>query len=236
MPPAITDTLLLIEDEDLLGEELTRHLRREGWEVACARTIVEARRLLVDKAIDPLVVLSDMSLPDGNALDLLEGVKGRAPHGEWVFLTGYGTISDSVRGVRLGAYDFLEKPCDLERLDLVVASAARSARAQRRIREQSAEQNRRYALEAFVGRSAAARRVRDLLARLAEVPFSGCCSRARPGPAKGSPPGSSTTAASAETVRSSRSTARRCRASSSSRSSSATRRAPSPGRRVAGAA
>jgi len=185
MRSAIIDTLLLIEDEDLLGEELTRHLRREGWEVARSRTIAEARRLIVDKAVDPLVVLSDMSLPDGNALDLLEAVKGRAAHGEWVFLTGYGTISDSVRGVRLGAYDFLEKPCDLERLDLVVAGAARSARAQRRIREQSAEQNRRYACEAFVGKSAAARRVRELLAKVAEVPFTAVLLAGETGTGKG---------------------------------------------------
>ena len=185
MPSAVTDTLLLIEDEDLLGGELTRHLRREGWEVARARTIVHARRLLVDEAIDPLVVLSDMSLPDGSALDLFEAVRGRAAQGEWVFLTGYGTISDSVRGVRLGAYDFLEKPCDLERLDLVVAGAARGARAQRRLREQSTEQNRRYPIEAFVGKSPAARRVRGLLARLAEVPLSAVLLAGETGSGKG---------------------------------------------------
>src|SRR5262245_59233075 len=185
MPSTVTDTLLLIEDEDLLGEELTRHLRREGWEVARARTIVAARRLLVDEAIDPLVVLSDMSLPDGNALDLFEGVRRHAAHGEWVFLTGYGTISDSVRGVRLGAYDFLEKPCDLERLDLVIAGAARSARAQRRLRQQSTEQNRRYPAEAFIGRSAAASAVRGLLARLAAAPFSAVLLAGETGTGKG---------------------------------------------------
>ena len=81
MPSRSTDTLLLIEDEELLGEELTRHLRREGWEVARARTIADAKRLLVDRAIDPLVVLSDMSLPDGNALDLLEALTGHAARG-----------------------------------------------------------------------------------------------------------------------------------------------------------
>src|SRR5262245_31752024 len=167
------DTLLLIEDEDLLGGELSRHFRREGWEVARVGTLAEARRLLLEKTLDPLVVLSDMSLPDGNALDLLEAARGHAAAGsEWVFLTGYGTISDSVRGLRLGAFDFLEKPCDLERLDLVIAAAARSARAQARLREQSAAQNRRYAPEAFVGKSAAAQRVRDLLQKLAQVPFS----------------------------------------------------------------
>ena len=167
-----TDTLLLIEDEELLGEELTRHLRREGWEVTRAHTVADARRLLVDRAIDPLVVLSDMSLPDGNALDLLESLKNHAAHCEWVFLTGYGTISDSVRGLRLGAFDFLEKPCDPGRLDLVIGGAARSARAHRRLREQSAAQNRQYTLDAYVGTSAAARAVRDLLAKLASVPFS----------------------------------------------------------------
>jgi DNA-binding NtrC family response regulator len=185
MSSAVTDTLLLVEDEDLLGEELARHLRRGGWEIMRARNLAEARRLLVDKAIDPLVVLSDMSLPDGNALDLLEAMKGRAEFGEWVFLTGYGTISDSVRGVRLGAYDFLEKPCDLDRLDLVVTGAARSARAQRRLREESAAQNRRYPLEAFVGGSAAARRVRELLAKLAEVPFSAMMLAGETGSGKG---------------------------------------------------
>ena len=185
MSAALTDTLLLIEDEELLGDELARHLRREGWEVARARTIADAKRLLVDRAVDPLVVLSDMSLPDGNALDLLEGIRGHAAQGEWIFLTGYGTIGDSVRGVRLGAYDFLEKPCELERLDLVVAGAARSARAQRRLREQNAAQNRRYTTEAFIGKSEAARRVREMLARLAGVPFSAVLIAGETGTGKG---------------------------------------------------
>ena len=55
---------------------------------------------------------------------------------EWLFLTGYGNAPDSVRALRLGAYDFLEKPCDLDRLDLLVASALRSAAIQRRVADQ----------------------------------------------------------------------------------------------------
>jgi two-component system response regulator AtoC len=173
--PAINkmaDTLLLLEDEVLLGGELARHYQREGWEVVQARSLAEASRHLLERSIDPLVVLSDMSLPDGNALDLLEKVRAQSLVGEWVFLTGYGSISDSVRGLRLGAYDFLEKPCDQERLDLVIAGAARSARAQRRLNEQGVEQNRRYAPQAFVGESRAARAVREMLTKLAQVPFS----------------------------------------------------------------
>jgi two-component system response regulator AtoC len=180
----VPDTLLVIEDEDLLGNELVRHYRQEGWDVARADSVAAARRL-VSSGFDPLVVLSDMSLPDGNALDLLEALRGQSAGGEWILLTGYGTIPDSVRALRLGAYDFLEKPCTTERLDLVVAGAARSSRAQRRLREQAAQQNRRYTPDAFVGSSPATSRLRELLGKLASVPFSALVIGGETGTGKG---------------------------------------------------
>jgi two-component system response regulator AtoC len=180
------DTLLVIEDEALLGDELVRHFRREGWEVVRAAALGEAEELLGAQGLAPLVVLSDMSLPDGNALDLLEKLRGAGPvSSEWILLTGYGTIPDSVRALRLGAFEFLEKPCEIERLDLVVAGAARSARAQRRLREQSAEEHRRYGPEAFLGTSGRTRQVRDLLDRLSRVPFSALVIGGETGTGKG---------------------------------------------------
>jgi two-component system response regulator AtoC len=168
----MSDTLLLIEDEALLSAELARHFRREGFEVITAGTLAEAKRLLVQDEVQPLVVISDMSLPDGNALDLLEAIRSEAMGGEWLFLTAYGGVADSVRALRLGAYDFLEKPCELDRLNLIVSGAARSARAQRQLRERAAAENRRFTPAAFVGRSAVARSVRELLTKLARAPFS----------------------------------------------------------------
>jgi len=168
----MSDTLLLIEDEALLRGELARHFQREGFEVLTAGTLAEAKRLLVQDEAQPLVVISDMSLPDGNALDLLDAMRSEAKNGEWLFLTAYGGVADSVRALRLGAYDFLEKPCDLDRLNLVVNGAVRSARAQRQLREHAAAENRRFTPAAFVGRSEAARSVRDLLTKLSRAPFS----------------------------------------------------------------
>src|SRR5262245_9210557 len=179
------DTLLLIEDEPLLSGELVRHFRREGFEVLAAGTLADAKRLIVQDDVQPLVVISDMSLPDGNALDLLEAIRSEVKGGEWLFLTGYGGVADSVRALRLGAYDFLEKPCELERLDLVVAGALRSARAQRQLREQAAAENRRHKPAAFVGRSDAARAVRELLAKLAPAPFSSLLLTGETGTGKG---------------------------------------------------
>jgi two-component system response regulator AtoC len=181
----MADTLLIIEDEELLGNELARHYRHEGWEVVLARNLAAAKRALIEQKLEPLVVLSDMNLPDGNALDLLERVREEKLAGEWILLTGYGNVPDSVRALRLGAVDFLEKPCDLERLDLVVAGAARSARAQRRLREVAASGSRKYPVASFLGRSPAAQTVREMLAKLIQVPFSAVVIGGETGTGKG---------------------------------------------------
>ncbi|MDX2167404.1 MAG: sigma-54 dependent transcriptional regulator [Deltaproteobacteria bacterium] len=181
----MSDALLLIEDETLLGTELARHFRRGGWEVTHAADLATARRALVDDELAPLVVVSDMQLPDGNALDLLAEVRDRRGSGEWIFLTGYGSVADSVRALRLGAYDFLEKPCDQKRLDLIVAGAARSARAQRQLVERAHQQQPSYTPDAFVGRSPAAAQVRAVLTKLCGVPFSALVIGGETGTGKG---------------------------------------------------
>ncbi|MDO9104647.1 MAG: sigma-54 dependent transcriptional regulator [Methylovulum sp.] len=179
------ETLLIIEDEKLLGSELCRHYRQLGWEVVLTSNLAEAKALLLKKNIEPLLILSDMNLPDGNALDFMEAMKKHAGYAEWLFLTGYGSVPDSVRALRLGAYDFLEKPCDLERLDLVVASASRSAAIQRRVIDQTKQGHRRYSPEAFVGHSLQAQGIRQLLAKLTQVPFSALIIGGESGTGKG---------------------------------------------------
>jgi two-component system response regulator AtoC len=179
------ETLLIVEDEKLLGSELSLHYRKAGWEVVLAATLAEAEDWLVKKNLAPLLILSDLNLPDGNALDLMEKIKKQTGHAEWLFLTGYGSVPDSVRAVRLGAYDFLEKPCDLDRLDLVVASAARSASVVRQVREQASARHKRYSPNAYVGRSRQAEDVRQLLQRLTEVPFSALIIGGESGTGKG---------------------------------------------------
>ena len=181
----MADTLLIIEDEDVLGSELARYYDGHGWEVVRARTAADARTVLLSENLEPLVILSDMALPDGNALDVLEEARSQSRGGEWVLLTAYGSVSDSVRALRLGAYDFLEKPCTQERLDLVIAGAARSSRAQRRLHDQAAQRNQQYTPDALVGSSHTTEEVRALLRKLAEVPFSALVIGGETGTGKG---------------------------------------------------
>lgn len=179
------DNLLLIEDEPLLGAELKEDFAEQGWDTTLATSLAEAKRLLFDRGLEPLVVVSDMNLPDGSALDLLEQVRTKGLPGEWIFLTAYGSVPDSVRALKLGAYDFLEKPSEPERLALVLAGAARSAQAQRRLSDAARTLRSRYTPDAFLGHSTVAQQTRDLLGRLAQVPFSALVITGETGAGKG---------------------------------------------------
>lgn len=181
----MTNTLLIIEDETLLASELARYFGKGGWEVSIAHSLQQAEQFLGGQSLDPLVVLSDMNLPDGNALDLLEKLKPEISSSEWVFLTGYGSVADSVRAVRLGAYDFIEKPCSLDRLNLLVEGAARSARAQRRLEQQTASQNHQYSIDSLIGSSPAMSQLRAMLKQIANVPFSSLIVSGETGTGKG---------------------------------------------------
>ncbi|MDD2738759.1 MAG: sigma-54 dependent transcriptional regulator [Methylomonas lenta] len=179
------NTLLIIEDEALLGAELARFFRKVDWEVNVVDSLQQAEKLLRDQNLDPLVVLSDMNLPDGNALDFLERLKPDIDSSEWIFLTGYGSVADSVRAVRLGAYDFIEKPCSLDRLNLLVEGAARSARAQRRVQSQTASQNIQYSIDSLIGESPSMQSLRSMLRQVVNVPFSSLIVSGETGTGKG---------------------------------------------------
>lgn len=181
----MNNTLLIIEDEPLLGKELSRRFKGYGFEVTLCPSIQQARDTLLLRQLEPLVVISDMNLPDGNGLDFLEEVRERLGSSEWVFLTAYGSVPESVRALQLGACDFLEKPCDLERLDLVVNSAKRSALAQQRLRVQQHQHTQRYSVDSFLGSSPQAQQTRHMLHRLTEVPFSSLIISGESGSGKG---------------------------------------------------
>ncbi|MDH3326699.1 MAG: sigma-54 dependent transcriptional regulator [Gammaproteobacteria bacterium] len=193
----MSDSLLIIEDERLLGSELSRRFTRQGFNVVLTTSIEQAKDQLLNKKLEPLVIISDMNLPDGNGLDLLAEIVRKTAKdlnneinkttaaSEWLFLTAYGSVSESVRALQLGAYDFLEKPCDPGRLDLVVSSAQRSALAQRRLQEQHNIYTQRYSPDAFIGSSQLAQQTRDMLKRLSEVSFSSLIISGESGTGKG---------------------------------------------------
>lgn len=181
----MNNTLLIIEDEILLGNELARRFEQQGYHVSLTRNIEQAKNELLDNKREPLIIISDMNLPDGNGLDLMAEINVKLAASEWVFLTGYGSVAESVRALQLGACDFLEKPCNPARLDLVIAGAKRSALAQRRLQEQANVYTERYSPNAFLGTSSAAEQTRKMLTRLSQISFSSIIISGESGTGKG---------------------------------------------------
>ena len=115
-------TLLLIEDDPIMGESLMQRFQLEGFEVAWCRRLSE-----VDvQPVEPwAAVVSDVRLPDGLATEWVAQLASEVRAVPWFFLTGYGSVNDAVAAIRAGARDYLTKPFDIERLvSLVQACVA----------------------------------------------------------------------------------------------------------------
>lgn len=113
--------ILIIDDEKNIRISLTGILEDEGYEVESCGSAVEAEKCLEDA--DPDLVLLDVKLPDGNGIDILARIKKIMPFIPVVMISGNSSISDAVRAIKLGAFDFLEKPLSLPKVKITVKKA-----------------------------------------------------------------------------------------------------------------
>ena len=100
-------TVLIIDDEDKLRTLLARILQSEGFDVIEAADCRTGLKKLEQHAID--TVLSDVKLPDGNGVDLVQKIKASYPAVEVILLTAYGNITDGVQAMKNGAFDYIVK-------------------------------------------------------------------------------------------------------------------------------
>jgi len=113
--------LLIVEDRDSLRRMLERALGEEGYEVAAAADGRAAIRLVEERPFD--LVLTDLKLPDVSGLEVLAASRSAQPRVPVLVLTGYGTVGTAVEAMKLGAYDFLEKPLEIDDLSRLIERA-----------------------------------------------------------------------------------------------------------------
>ncbi|MFY9551055.1 MAG: sigma-54 dependent transcriptional regulator [Thermoanaerobaculia bacterium] len=113
--------ILVVDDEQAIQETLAAILADEGYAVAAAATGEEGLRRLREEPFD--LVLLDVWLKDRDGLSVLEAAADRVREVPVVMISGHGNVETAVRAVRLGAYDFLEKPLSLERVILTAQKA-----------------------------------------------------------------------------------------------------------------
>lgn len=106
-------SVLLIEDDPIMGESLVQRLELEGLSVRWCRRLDEAEGQVM---LGHAAVISDVRLPDGLATDWFVQLPAGVRSLPWFFLTGYGSVNDAVTAVRSGAREYLTKPFDIEKL------------------------------------------------------------------------------------------------------------------------
>src|SRR5438132_994298 len=112
------DSILLVEDETNVGSTLVERLDKEGFDVTWCATLADATENCRGRRFD--LALLDVGLPDGLGFDLAEAIRSREPTTAIIFLTAFGNPEDRVRGLELGAEDYIVKPFHLKELLLRV--------------------------------------------------------------------------------------------------------------------
>jgi two-component system nitrogen regulation response regulator NtrX len=122
------ESVLIVDDEPTIRESLADILSDEGYQVLAAPDGQEALRLV--RAQPPDLVLLDIWLPGMDGLQCLQALRKEAPWVPVVMITGHGSVELAVKSIKLGAYDFLEKPLSMERVLLTVQRALQYSRLQ----------------------------------------------------------------------------------------------------------
>ncbi|MDR1469713.1 MAG: sigma-54 dependent transcriptional regulator [Spirochaetaceae bacterium] len=158
-------TLLVVDDEKNIRGGLAEALRLDGHTVVTASDGVEGWERFQQGDID--LVITDLKMARLSGEELLRRINVQSPGVPVIVLTGHGTVENAVDAMRHGAYDFLTKPLDLDRLSLLVKRALSIRELTLRHRRLEEELSRQFPAKAMTGNSPAMRAVYDMIVRVA---------------------------------------------------------------------
>jgi two-component system response regulator AtoC len=158
-------TVLVIDDDKMIRSFLDSILSEDGYEVLSATTGAEGSATLRAKPVD--VVLLDLMLPDEDGISVLRKIKQEEPSVQVILLTAYGAVESAVEAMRLGAYDYIDKPSDVSKLKLVIGRALEELTMRREI-ERLRQQAGAYMQGWIVGESKEMRRIAQLVTKVAQ--------------------------------------------------------------------
>ena len=155
---------LLVDDNQDFLTGLAETARQEGFHIATAGTLADARAHLSREPVDIVVV--DLALPDGQGTELLAELKDTAGT-DVIIISGVATVDSAIEALRLGALDYLTKPLDLRRLRAVLANAARVRALKEQVGTLRAELRKFGRFGHMIGNSPRMQAVYDLITRVA---------------------------------------------------------------------
>jgi DNA-binding NtrC family response regulator len=155
--------ILVIDDEKLIRWTLEQHLAKEGFEVATADSAEHGLELITDE--QPDLVLLDNRLPGMTGLDLLAKLNVPELGLMVIMITAYGMVETAVKAMKLGAYDYISKPFNLEEITFVIKKALEAGSLRTQVKQLRQECKGRVA--AIIGESPDMIKVQDLIVKIA---------------------------------------------------------------------
>ncbi len=147
----MASTVLIIDDEIKIRGLLARILELEGFNVVQAQNAKEGLKIITTQ--DIIVVISDVKLPDANGVELVKQIKSIKSYIEIINLTAYGTIADGVLAIKNGAFDYLTKGDDNDKIIPLVYKAIAKAELQLRVFELESKIAGKYNFKTILGNS-----------------------------------------------------------------------------------
>ncbi len=143
--------VLIIDDEEKLRSLLKRIITLEGYTVLDTGTVAAARQMLATKNVD--IVLCDVKLPDGNGVEFVKEMRGAYPYLEIILLTAYGNIPDGVRAIKNGAFDYLVKGDDNEKIIPVLSQLSEKLAQQKKVIHLEKRLDEQHGFDQIIGNS-----------------------------------------------------------------------------------
>jgi DNA-binding NtrC family response regulator len=157
-------TILVVEDDAAMREMLREALEEDGYAVEAVGGGRPGIERVKRGGID--LVVSDVKMPDLDGLDMLREIKAMTPSPHVITITAFGSIDTAIRAVKLGAFDYITKPFEIDQLILSVEKALAERALRSEVVRLRAEVQRNYRFDNIVGKSAPMRELFDLIRRL----------------------------------------------------------------------
>jgi DNA-binding NtrC family response regulator len=122
--------ILLVDDETAFLDAMKRRLTKREFSVETAESGMDALKILEDQQGDIEVVILDVKMPGIDGIETLREIKRKYPMVEVVMLTGHATVDSAIEGMKLGAFDYLMKPADIDGFTVTIMTAAAKRRQQ----------------------------------------------------------------------------------------------------------
>jgi two-component system NtrC family response regulator len=159
--------ILIIDDEEKLRHLLARIIKSEGFDVFEASDLKSGFKKLETLDID--VVLSDVKLPDGNGVDFLQKTRTAFPLTEVILLTAFGKISDGVQAMKNGAFDYIVKGDDNDKIIPLLYKALEKVQLQKKVQQLEKRISDKYSFDSIIGKSKGIEQVIDLAKKVSKT-------------------------------------------------------------------